>query len=218
MKKILSIVFLVIPLLLFTSACGEETQAKVTSNIEQIAPVIHKAVERTVEAVEAAETATMEAVESVVNKKEEAVVESTEVVVEEEKPVAEPVPVKEEKPVAETIAVAVKEEKPVAETVAVAVKEETAVKPVAMAAPNPEGAKLFSQNCAACHAGGRNLVNAMKTLKKEALVKYDMYSKGAIAYQVTNGKNAMPAFGNRLSSEKIEHLANYVLAQADKGW
>ena len=87
-----------------------------------------------------------------------------------------------------------------------------------MAAPNPEGAKLFSQNCAACHAGGRNLVNAMKTLKKEALVKYDMYSKGAIAYQVTNGKNAMPAFGNRLSSEKIEHLANYVLAQADKGW
>ena len=197
MKKILSIVFLVIPLLLFTSACGEETQAKVTSNIEQIAPVVHNAVERAVEAVEAAETATMEAVESVVNKKEEPVVESTEVVIEEAtEPVVE---------VAEVVEVAVKE-------------EEAAVKPVAMVAPNPEGAKLFSQNCAACHAGGGNLVNGAKTLKKDALEKYDMYSKEAIVYQVTNGKNAMPAFGNRLSSEQIEHLADYVLAQADKGW
>ena len=218
MKKILSIVFLVIPLLLFTSACGEETQAQVTSTVEQIAPAVQNAVEKTVEAVEAVESATMEAVESVVSKEEQSAVESTEVVVEEEKPVAEPVPVKEEKPVAETIAVAVKEEKPVAETIAVAVKEETAVKPVAMAAPNPEGAKLFSQNCAACHAGGRNLVNPMKTLQKQILQKYSMYSKNAIAYQVTNGKNAMPAFGSRLSSGQIEHLAEYVLAQADKGW
>ena len=138
----------------------------------------------------------MEAVESVVTKKEEPVVESTEVVVEEEK-----------QPVVE-----------VAEVVEVAVKEEAAVKPVAMAAPNPEGAKLFSQNCAACHAGGGNLVNGMKTLKKDALVKYDMYSKDAIVYQVTNGKNAMPAFGSRLSTSQIENLADYVLAQADKGW
>jgi len=204
MKKILSIVFLVIPLLLFTSACGEETQAKVTSNIEQIAPVVHNAVERAVEAVEAAETATMEAVESVITKKEEVVVEeATEPVVE----AAEAVVEEATEPVVE-----------VAEVVEVAVKEETVVKPVAMAAPNPEGGKLFSQNCAACHAGGGNLVNGAKTLKKDALEKYDMYSKEAIVYQVTNGKNAMPAFGNRLSSEQIEHLADYVLAQADKGW
>lgn len=182
MKKILSIVFLVIPLLLFTSACGEETQAQVTSRVEQIAPAVQNAVE-------AVETATMEAVDSVVHKKEEPVVESTKVVV-EEKPAAE----------------------------AVEVKEKTVVKTVAMAVPNPEGGRLFSQNCAACHAGGGNLVNAMKTLKKEALEKYDMYSKEAIVYQVTNGKNAMPAFGNRLSTSQIEHLAEYVLAQADKGW
>lgn len=197
MKKILSIVFLVIPLLLFTSACGEETQAQVTSRVEQIAPAVRNAVE-------AVETATMEAVDSVVHKKEEPVIESTEVVVEEENPAAE------------TEAVVVKEEKPAAE--AVEVKENTVVQTVAMAVPNPEGAKLFSQNCAACHAGGGNLVNGMKTLKKEALEKYDMYSKEAIVYQVTNGKNAMPAFGNRLSTSQIEHLAEYVLAQADKGW
>jgi len=193
MKKILSIVFLVIPLLLFTSACGEETQAQVTSRVEQIAPVVQNAVERTKTAVEAVETATMEAVKSVhLTKTEEPVIESTEVVVEEEKPAVE--------------------------AVEVAVAEETVVKPVAMAAAHKEGAKLFSQNCAACHAGGGNLVNAMKTLKKEALEKYDMYSKEAIVYQVTNGKNAMPAFGNRLSTEQIEELAEYVLAQADKGW
>ena len=45
-----------------------------------------------------------------------------------------------------------------------------------------------------------------------------MYSQEAIVYQITNGKNAMPAFGSRLSSEQIENLSGYVLAQADKGW
>jgi cytochrome c6 len=29
---------------------------------------------------------------------------------------------------------------------------------------------------------------------------------------------AMPAFGGRLSAEDIETVANYVLAQAEKGW
>ena len=46
-----------------------------------------------------------------------------------------------------------------------------------------------------CHAGGGNLVAANKTLKKDALEKYDMYSKEAIVYQVVNGKNAMPEGG-----------------------
>lgn len=45
-----------------------------------------------------------------------------------------------------------------------------------------------------------------------------MYSQEAIVYQVVNGKNAMPALGKRLSSGQIEQLAEYVLAQADKGW
>ena len=75
MKKALSIVFLVIPLLLFTSACGEESQAKVTPKLEQVAPVVQNAVEKTKTAVEAVETATMEAVESIkVTKKENPVV------------------------------------------------------------------------------------------------------------------------------------------------
>jgi cytochrome c6 len=80
------------------------------------------------------------------------------------------------------------------------------------------GAKIFKANCAACHALGRNNVVAAKTLKKEALEKYGMYSMDAIITQVTKGKNAMPAFGKKLKADEIENVANYVLAQADAGW
>ncbi|GAB4156808.1 MAG: c-type cytochrome [Cyanobacteria bacterium J069] len=80
------------------------------------------------------------------------------------------------------------------------------------------GAKVFSANCAACHAGGINLVNAEKTLKKEALEKYDMNSIAAITTQVTNGKAAMPAFKGRLTDEQIAAVAAYVIDQAEKGW
>lgn len=80
------------------------------------------------------------------------------------------------------------------------------------------GAKVFSANCAACHVGGGNLVNATKTLKKADLEKYEMASLEAIKTQVTNGKNAMPAFGGRLSADQIEDVAAYVLDQAGKGW
>ena len=35
--------------------------------------------------------------------------------------------------------------------------------------------------------------------------------------EVTNGKNAMPAFGGRLSDEEIADVAAYVYNQADTG-
>jgi cytochrome c6 len=88
----------------------------------------------------------------------------------------------------------------------------------AMAAEVASGAKIFSANCAACHAGGNNVIMANKNLKKEALAEYGMNSIAAITTQVTNGKNAMPAFGGRLSAAQIEDVATYVLAQSEKGW
>lgn len=160
MKRIISIVFLVIPLLFLTYACGDETQATVAPKIQEVAPVEN--------------IQTFEQTQSVVENG--------------------------------------------AASVKVASEEELAVKPVAIAASHEEGAKLFKQNCAACHIGGGNLVAANKTLKKDALEKYNIYTKEAIVYQITNGKNAMPAFGERLSSGQIESLAEYVLAQADKDW
>ncbi|MEL6927873.1 MAG: c-type cytochrome [Cyanobacteria bacterium J06600_6] len=80
------------------------------------------------------------------------------------------------------------------------------------------GGKIFSANCAACHAGGNNVVNAQKTLKQDALEKYEMNSIEAITYQVNNGKNAMPAFKGRLTDAQIDDVATYVLSQAEQGW
>ena len=88
----------------------------------------------------------------------------------------------------------------------------------ALTANAANGAKLFKANCASCHAGGRNLVNAAKTLKKGALEKYGMYSAEAIIAQVTKGKGAMPAFGKKLKADQIEDVSAYVLEQADKDW
>jgi cytochrome c6 len=90
------------------------------------------------------------------------------------------------------------------------------------AADVAHGAQIFSANCAACHMGGGNVVNAERTLKAEALESYlENYSAdhaAAIAYQVTNGKNAMPAFGGKLSDTDIADVAAYVEDQSSKGW
>ena len=88
----------------------------------------------------------------------------------------------------------------------------------AIAGDAASGAKIFSANCAACHAGGNNVVNGAKTLKKDALEKYEMNSIEAITYQVNNGKNAMPAFKGRLTDAQIDDVATYVLSQSEKGW
>ena len=90
------------------------------------------------------------------------------------------------------------------------------------AADAAHGAQIFSANCAACHMGGGNVVNSERTLKQDALEAYlANYSAGheaAIQTQVTNGKNAMPAFGGKLSATDIEDVAAYVEDMASKGW
>lgn len=80
------------------------------------------------------------------------------------------------------------------------------------------GANVFTANCSACHAGGNNVIMPEKTLKKDALETNSMKDAKAITYQVTNGKNAMPAFGGRLSDDEIQDVAGFVLSQADKDW
>ncbi|MCP9815262.1 c-type cytochrome [Synechococcus sp. GreenBA-s] len=90
------------------------------------------------------------------------------------------------------------------------------------AADAAHGAQVFSANCAACHIGGGNVVNAERTLKQDALeaylANYSADHEAAITYQVTNGKNAMPAFGGKLSADDIADVAAYVESQAAKGW
>lgn len=75
-----------------------------------------------------------------------------------------------------------------------------------VAADTVNGAKVFSAN-AACHLGGRNVVAAAKTLKKDALEKYNMNSLEAIVSQVHNGIFAMPAFKGRLKDNHRTYAA-----------
>ena len=79
------------------------------------------------------------------------------------------------------------------------------------------GATIFAGNCAACHAGGNNVIAAEKTLRKEALDSYltGGRKESSVVTQVTNGKNAMPAFGGRLSDEEIGDVAAYVIDMAN---
>jgi cytochrome c6 len=88
----------------------------------------------------------------------------------------------------------------------------------ALAADAASGAKVFNANCAACHMGGGNTINATKTLKKDALTQNGKDSIEAIVAQVTNGKGAMPSFKSRLSAEQIESVAMYVVDKSNKGW
>jgi len=86
----------------------------------------------------------------------------------------------------------------------------------AFAGDAANGGLIFSANCAACHAGGNNVIQAEKTLRKPALEEYlaGGFKESSIVTQVTNGKNAMPAFGGRLSDDEIGDVAAYVFATA----
>jgi cytochrome c6 len=92
----------------------------------------------------------------------------------------------------------------------------------ALAAETVNATKIFNANCASCHIGGGNVLIPQKTLKKEALSKYlDNYNSDsieAIIYQVKNGKNAMPAFKNKLTTEEILQVAAYIFQKAEQGW
>ncbi len=83
---------------------------------------------------------------------------------------------------------------------------------------NGAGAEIFSFHCAGCHVNGGNIIRRGKNLKKNALKKYGMDSLAAITAIVTNGKNNMSAYKERLTTEEIQQVAAYVLEQAEKDW
>lgn len=80
------------------------------------------------------------------------------------------------------------------------------------------GERIFVVNCSSCHIKGNNIINPDKTLKKEILAVNGMNNLSSIGYQVMNGKNAMPAFGGRLSDKEIEDVANYILQKSRENW
>lgn len=87
-----------------------------------------------------------------------------------------------------------------------------------IAAETNPGAEIFQVHCAGCHINGGNIIRRGKTLKQKALKKYGVDSLEAIATLVTNGKNNMPAFAERLSEQQIQTVSAYVLEAAAKDW
>jgi cytochrome c6 len=78
------------------------------------------------------------------------------------------------------------------------------------------GEGLFNSSCNVCHVGGNNIIIPEKNLRKKSLEANGMNNLEAIVYQVTNGKNGMPAFGGRLKETEIEKVAIYVLQEFGK--
>ena len=78
------------------------------------------------------------------------------------------------------------------------------------------GKKIFDNNCNVCHIGGNNIIIPEKNLRKKSLDANGMNNLDAIMYQVTNGKNGMPAFGGRLKETEIENVAIFVLKEFGK--
>ena len=78
------------------------------------------------------------------------------------------------------------------------------------------GEILFNQNCQVCHIDGKNIIIPEKNLKKKVLEANGMDTVEAIVYQVTNGKNGMPAFGGRLTEKEMEKISFYILNKFGK--
>ena len=185
MKKALLVVFVLLPLMIFTYACSQ-SESIVSSVSEIDVPSVSSMIDN------------ISHVGEVLKPSSAAIVS--------EKPADE----------ADKVDEVVKEE--TTQEVLPEVSSASEVEEVVQISSLDEGKSLFNANCAACHAGGVNRVVASKSLKKDALIEYDMYSQDAIAYQITNGKNAMPAFKGRLEPEQIQNIAAYVLNQADNNW
>ena len=81
-----------------------------------------------------------------------------------------------------------------------------------------KGKYLFVSNCVVCHNQGDNFILPEKNLKQKTLEENGMYNIDAIMYQVTNGKNGMPAFGGRLTEKEIEEVSCYVLKKSTKNF
>ena len=71
------------------------------------------------------------------------------------------------------------------------------------------GEQLFISNCNVCHKNGNNIIIPEKNLRQETLKANGMENIVAIIYQITNGKNGMPAFGGRLKEKYIENAVSF---------
>ncbi len=88
----------------------------------------------------------------------------------------------------------------------------------AMGADTNNDAQIFQANCAGCHPKGGNIIRRGKNLKSRALRRNKVDNPEALVRLVTNGKNNMPAYSDRLTPAEIEAVSAYVLERAAANW
>ncbi len=72
----------------------------------------------------------------------------------------------------------------------------------------PDGARLFAENCSACHQPtGLGIKGAFPALKGDAVA---LGSPPAVAAVVLNGRGGMPAFGPELDDQTIAAILTFV--------
>jgi cytochrome c6 len=82
------------------------------------------------------------------------------------------------------------------------------------AAPASAG-HLFKEQCAACHAGGGNIVNPKMPLKGAPLLK----TFATFLSQIRKPQAPMPTFSPaQISDEQAKGLYDYILKQNEDGW
>lgn len=92
-------------------------------------------------------------------------------------------------------------------TPAAAASAQVPAAPAGDADAEAAGKKLYYQNCTRCH--GLNMVAASAAFFD--LRKFPREDKERFVASVTNGKRAMPAWGEKLSSAEIDQLWAYVM-------
>lgn len=81
-----------------------------------------------------------------------------------------------------------------------------------VAVAQSHGAALYESNCLMCHGADGEGTPTGKALKAAVFRSpaVEKMSDAELATIIHNGKNNMPAFGNRLTSPQIESLVSYI--------
>ena len=100
---------------------------------------------------------------------------------------------------------------------------------ISVQAAEPRGQSLFELNCIGCHSGGGNIFDPTRSLKKDMLIKNNVFDELAIRRITKEGAGRMPAYGAfvspvgnlmaaKLTDVEIGDVSSFVKDQAEKDW
>ena len=98
-----------------------------------------------------------------------------------------------------------------------------------MVVDSKDSKTIFINSCSGCHSNGGNLLNGAKTLKKDDLLKFELFEKSKLSVLISQGRGQMPAYGEfispkgnlmpaKLTPSEIDNLSDYIVEMAEKSW